>query len=305
MKLFNLCFLSLCLFCACKEQDKKESLGTPKQIALIGFSSAVSKQSYTETVSALKNALTAAPPITVVAQVNHTANAASVGQKLNNTSVLIFGNPALGTPLMQKNQLAGLDLPQKFLIYEDGNGITRVAFNDPEYLSQRHGLEGVASLTKINEALNEFTGMITDDKVSASKTDVKLAEGIIIKVSANSFDKTYTKLFEAIDGNPNLGIMAEINHQKSATSVDLELLPTRLIIFGNPNLGTPLMQSSQTAGIYLPQKMLVYETADGAVHVAYNNPEFLAERHGLSEVDGQITKITGALDKLSNVAVTE
>ncbi|MDA8693482.1 DUF302 domain-containing protein, partial [Saprospiraceae bacterium] len=262
-------------------------------------------QPYDATLSTVTNALIAAAPVNIAAQVDHTANAISAGLTLINTSVIIFGNPSVGTLLLQENQLAGLDFPQKYLIYEDDEGIVRVAFNAVEYLALRHGLENEENLTMLNGALNNFAGMTSDSSIFTGTSVVDLEEGIVIKESENNFDVTYDKLFTAIDDNPNLSIVAEVNHQEGANSVGLDLRPTKLIIFGNPNLGTPLMQSSQTVGIDLPQKMLVWMAEDSTVNVAYNDPSYLSDRHELSDVDEQIDNATTALDNLSNAAITQ
>ncbi|MEP1150783.1 MAG: DUF302 domain-containing protein [Balneola sp.] len=129
----------------------------------------------------------------------------------------------------------------------------------------------------------------------------KLDDGLVIKTSSNSVDSTYQKLHRLISDNPNLSIVAELDHQKNAASVDLELPPTRIILFGNPKLGTPLMQQSQTAGIDLPQKMLVYEE-DGVVKIAYNDPEYLLKRHKLTNLDNVLSTMSKALDNLSEMA---
>ena len=126
---------------------------------------------------------------------------------------------------------------------------------------------------------------------------------IITKTVNGSCDEAYSRLRSAIDGNPNLRIIAELDHQANAASVDLELRPTRIIIFGNPNLGTPLMQNAQTTALDLPQKMLVWTDAEGVGHVSYNDPAFLVERHGITENEEVLTINTGALDNLSNAAV--
>ena len=105
--------------------------------------------------------------------------------------------------------------------------------------------------------------------------------------------------------NPNLEIAAEVDHQSNAQSVGLQLRPTRLIVFGNPALGTPLMQASQTIGIDLPQKMLVYEDATGQVFVAYNDPGYLAERHGVPASLDEIGQIRTALGQLAESATTD
>ncbi|WP_303318876.1 DUF302 domain-containing protein [Flavivirga abyssicola] len=127
--------------------------------------------------------------------------------------------------------------------------------------------------------------------------------GIISKISYQDFDTTYQKLKSVIENNPNLRIIAELNHQANASSVGLELSPTRIIMFGNPNLGTPLMQNAQTIGLDLPQKVLVYQDAEGVVKVSYNNPLYLRDRHGIKNQEDILNKIAGALNKITDAAI--
>jgi uncharacterized protein (DUF302 family) len=77
-------------------------------------------------------------------------------------------------------------------------------------------------------------------------------------------------------------IFATIDHAKGATDVGMTLRPTTLIIFGNAKGGTPLMQQRQTVGIDLPLKLLVWEDANGATQVTYNDPIWTAARHGIA-----------------------
>lgn len=126
--------------------------------------------------------------------------------------------------------------------------------------------------------------------------------GIITVQSSNSIDETYQNLKTAIEDKDALSIIAELDHRKNAASVDMQLRPTRILMFGNPRLGTPLMQASQTTGLDLPQKMLVYEDADGEVFIAYNDPEYLADRHNIEGQDEGLKKITGALKNLAETA---
>ena len=74
-------------------------------------------------------------------------------------------------------------------------------------------------------------------------------------------------------------------------------------MFGNPNLGTPLMQSGNHTGLDLPQKMLV-QSNDGKVTVSYNDPAYLVERHGIKGQAEIIQKVSGALDKISSAATS-
>ena len=87
--------------------------------------------------------------MTVFARIDHAAGAAAAGMTLRPTEVLIFGNARGGTPLMQSQQAIGIDLPLKALVYQDAEGKTWLAYNDPAWLAQRHGI-GVAVAANIS-----------------------------------------------------------------------------------------------------------------------------------------------------------
>ncbi|MDJ0774617.1 MAG: DUF302 domain-containing protein [Mastigocoleus sp. MO_167.B18] len=99
----------------------------------------------------------------IVAKVDHQAGAESVKQKLRPTRLIIFGNPKAGTPLMQCNQIAAIDLPQKALIWEDKKGKVWLGYNSPKYLFFRHRLKGCGeeAIQKIENALNTLAQKVT------------------------------------------------------------------------------------------------------------------------------------------------
>jgi uncharacterized protein (DUF302 family) len=80
--------------------------------------------------------------MTVFIRINHGENAAKLDMELRPTELLIFGNPKVGAPVMNCAQSAGIDLPQKALIWEDAQGETWLTYNDPEYLVKRHNIDG-------------------------------------------------------------------------------------------------------------------------------------------------------------------
>ncbi|MCJ8165603.1 DUF302 domain-containing protein [Pontibacter sp. E15-1] len=297
--------LSLCLLLlatSCK--DKHGELPIEDKPAATGLAYTQKSNRSLDTVySNIVAALQANDAIGIVAQVDHQQNASNAGLSLNPTRVVLFGNPKLGTPLMQANQQAGLDLPQKMLVYKNDIGDVYTAFNSAQYLAERHGVGTVSTLPQIEMALTKLAESATGKKVQmADDNAVALNEGILHKVSANAFPDAYAKLRTAIEANANLKIVAELDHQQNAQSVGMTLRPTKLIVFGNPNLGTPLMQAEQTIGIDLPQKMLVYEDENGAVHIAYNDPYYLAERHNISGEEETLAKIATALNALASTA---
>jgi uncharacterized protein (DUF302 family) len=94
--------------------------------------------------------------LTVFAKVDHAAGAAQVGMLLRPTTVVIFGNPKGGTPLMQAAQTSGIDLPLKALVWQDASGTTWLSYNDPAWISKRHGLQhgAEAAVEAMGEALH-------------------------------------------------------------------------------------------------------------------------------------------------------
>ena len=126
-------------------------------------------------------------------------------------------------------------------------------------------------------------------------------KGLIQIKSSNDFETTYAKLRKVLDDNPAIGIVAELNHQANAARVDLTLGKVRIIMFGNPRLGTPLMQAGIGIAIDLPQKMIVFEK-EGEVFITFNDHMYLKSRHDIEGRDEVFEKMSGSLQKLAGVA---
>ena len=123
-----------------------------------GLISIPSNYSVKETLDRLEAALKAAG-ITIFARVDHSGGAASVGLALRPTEVLIFGNPKGGTPLMQANQVIGLDLPLRVLAWEDEAGNTSLVYNDINWLAARYDLGALTEPARegLAKVLAKFT----------------------------------------------------------------------------------------------------------------------------------------------------
>jgi len=299
-----LVFLSFIMVSCTDDDDSNQVNANTAPVATVGMNYALSNQSFEETYTTLRTSLENNPNISIIAEVDHSQNASSVNLNLNPTRVIFFGNPALGTPLMNVNQQAGLDLPQRMLVYQNSNRQVYIGYNSTAFLQSRHSLNSEAmTLNTISEALSMLAAGASQSTVeSSSINEVAANEGLIVNQSNQSFNDTYNDLRNAISSNPNLMIVAELDHQANAQSVNMTLPPTKVLIFGNPNLGTPLMINAQTTALDLPQKMLVYENTAGEVMVAYNNPNFLASRHGITNNEDVLMTISNALQMLSNAA---
>jgi uncharacterized protein (DUF302 family) len=108
------------------------------------------------------------------------------------------------------------------------------------------------------------------------------AEGLITVKSAHSVKETMDRL-ETVVKRKGMTIFARIDHAAGAAKVGKKLRPTTLLIFGNPQGGTPFMECNQSVGIDLPLKALVWQDAAGEVWLGYNDPAFLAKRHGVPD----------------------
>jgi len=116
--------------------------------------------------------------------------------------------------------------------------------------------------------------------------------GIVSKPSNHSVDQTVDKLKNILQSK-GVTLFALVDHSGEAEKVGLKMRPTKLLIFGSPKAGTPLMLAAPTLAIDLPLKILVWEDTQGKVWVTYNSPRYLQERYNLPP------------DLLQNIAVIE
>ena len=129
--------------------------------------------------------------------------------------------------------------------------------------------------------------------------------GLVTVKSSHRVKDTIDKLAAIITAK-GMEVFARIDHGKGANDVGLLLRPTELLIFGNAKGGTPLMQAEQTAGIDLPLKALVWRDAAGDTWISYNEPAWLAHRHGLTGAANEtvIGNLSTALRAVMQAAAT-
>lgn len=134
---------------------------------------------------------------------------------------------------------------------------------------------------------------------SVSADHMEPANGIVTVQSAHLFDETL-RLIEELLTQRGIKLFAIIDHSGEAREAGLEMPPTKLIIFGNPRLGTPMMLAFPSSAIDLPLKILVAEDASGDVHVSYNSPAYLKTRHAIPDgVSGPL----GAVEALAMAVI--
>lgn len=125
--------------------------------------------------------------------------------------------------------------------------------------------------------------------------------GLIVKPSAHGVTETLDRL-EAVLKKKGVTVFARVDHAAGAKKAGLALAPTQVLIFGNPKLGTPLMQSNRAIGIDLPLKVLAWKDGNGKVWLAYNDPAYLAKRHAIADRGPVFAKMAKILGKLTDIA---
>ena len=127
------------------------------------------------------------------------------------------------------------------------------------------------------------------------------APGLTTIKSNHPPEATMSRLEAAVKAK-GLTVFARIDHAEGAAAAGLALRPTELLIFGNAKGGTPLMQAAQTIGIDLPLKALVWQDASGETWLSWNDPAWLAERHGLSGAEAVAGRLGALLEDLAKSA---
>jgi uncharacterized protein (DUF302 family) len=113
--------------------------------------------------------------------------------------------------------------------------------------------------------------------------DKAMNNGIVDKPTNHSVDETVEKL-KGILQSKGVALFATVDHSGEAAKVGMKMPPTKLLIFGSPKAGTPLMLASPSVAIDLPLKILIWEDTQGKAWVSYNSPAYLRERHSIRPI---------------------
>jgi len=126
---------------------------------------------------------------------------------------------------------------------------------------------------------------------------------MIKKMSQYDVPATLDRLEHALK-EKGIAVVARVDHAVAAKKVDMELRPTQVLFFGNPKLGTPLMQSNQAAGLDLPMKVLAWEDEDGKKWLGYYPPQQIAANLHMTDVTEAVNMLAGVMEKLTDHATT-
>lgn len=215
----------------------------------------------------------------IVATIDHHRMAKETGVYTPPSIVNIFSDPNTDVMLVQNNQLLGLDLPFKILSYAEVDTLgAKIAYTSAEFIQKRHNLEtsvieGYKS--KINELIKLFP---SESIVNTDVSSVNKGFGIVSIKSDFDYMNTINRLKDVVMSQGDTKWFGELDYKKEAISLGLELNSTILLLFGGPAPGGKAMVNSPKIGLdAFCQKLLVYETDNGEVWVAYNDIVAFAE----------------------------
>lgn len=221
--------------------------------------------------------------------INHAAAAASVDLELRPTQVIYARQPRIFERLtLKRRDTVGIDLPLKFLVFEDEMGEIQVTSNPVGYLVDRHDIKPKDFLLRwLQFSVNQFG---------------KPASGLVTIQSNQTFEETVESLKSAIPSPPfRFPFAVDFDDGSGSYRKHRGSRLPFLLVFGNPAVGTFLMQEDQRIGLDLPQEYLVWEDRYGEVYITWNDPFFIAARYDIQDQDARLTAIANALDNFAQI----
>mgnify|MGYP005849654253 CR=1 FL=1 len=238
--------------------------------------------------------------LTISIAINHTQNAKDVGLDLDINEVYYIDNPRYSIPLIEENPLMALEFPIRIGFYEVTDKKLVVARSE-DYFLKRYGLNNSAALRSVGTLSETFLKQSSKAAYTQdSPIDSLDNNGIISLESSMGHQQTVESIQKAIENNEDFTLFESKNFTEEAVTVGKTINPLHLFIFGNPKVGTKLMQQNPNFSVDLPLKVLVEEPVDGEVLVHFQDMSYTAQLHSEKFEDELPSKITQNLKQMLN-----
>ena len=216
----------------------------------------------------------------VIAEIDHSRLAMEEGEVMSPARVVIFSDPAVNTPVLVLEPMAGLDLPFRVLAYAEGD-TPRVIHTSAEFLVHRHGLSDGPALDRYRTSLDAALAAVPkQERVVIDVSNLAAGQGIHELDSRYGFSESIARLKEAILAEGDTLWFGEIDYQAEAAALGVELPALTLLLFGAPGPGAKAMAEYPRMGLdAFCQKVLVYQQPDGKVKAYFNEMPAFAELH--------------------------
>lgn len=214
-----------------------------------------------------------------IASLDHHRMAAEVGVFTPPSIATIFTNSEVMIPIIKANPLTGLDLPYKIICYSDADTLTaKLGYTSADFIQKRHSLE-TNTMAAYKVELNKIISAFDTNQISNTDlTNVNKGFGIIEIKSDFDFTTTVQNLRSTIMKQGDTKWFADIDYKKIASSMNVDIRPNTLLLFGAPAPGAKAMFTSPKIGLdAFCQKLLVFENEEGHIFIAYNSIEAFAQ----------------------------
>jgi uncharacterized protein (DUF302 family) len=293
-----------------KAEEEKAQAVEPdaEKPATVGLVELESDKEVGAVVDEMTSRLEDSDAVELITTANH-AEYVGGDEELPATQLLVFTNPKLETPFIEDSLRTGMELPQKVLVWND-DGTTRIAFNAPAYMAKRHGVERLDLFlgrmeSGLSEVIKNASGASVGEMPAREDIGIEKDQGVVTRESNNGAGETADALVSYIEDTDELNLVADIDHQKRAKKAGSETLPARLVLFTHSELDGALLRGARSSGLDVPYAMFVSENKRGAILVAFNDPEYIAMRHGVELGDEKLEKIDSMLKKVAAKATKE
>lgn len=237
-------------------------------------------------------------------KINHAQNAANVDLKLDFNQVFFIETPRYSVPLIEENSLMALEFPIRIGFYSINEDKYVVARSE-DYFLKRYNLTKSAALRSIGALSDTFLKQSSKAAYTQnSPIDSLDNNGIVTLKSSKNYQQTVASIEELIEENEDLTLFESKDFSKDAEEIGTELKPLHLFIFGNPEMGTKLMQQNQNFSIDLPLKVLVEENDDGKVLVHFQDLTFTSQLHSEEFEDNLPENITEKLKEMLSQSIS-
>lgn len=287
---FLFSFLIMVVFVSCSSDDRTLTYpNTP------GLAYAESESDFSTTYFGLRSKLQQSG-YQISKEIDFKSYAESYGKRSREAKLILFSNPSLEAPLLRENPIIGMEFPSRILTYENRDRFLFVAYNNTEYLSRIYDLENIGAVQNMEASLSQITSGTTGN-LTMKNDIIMVGKNEITISSRKSFNETFNALRNAIADNPEMNLIAEVDHQVNASTVGVDIRPNKLLLFTTGELEANLIDRQQLSIMDLPIRILVWEDENNRVQISYTDLYTLKNRHQIDGVN-KLSEIRGMLADL-------
>ncbi len=256
-----------------------------------------------EVVQHLQDAITANGG-TVVAVVDHAAEAHGIGVEIPANTLVIGASPAAQMPLLAADQRAGATLPQRYLVHREAGGPVTVTYNGAPYVAAVSGIVDPAARTALRDTsagiAAQATGA-TGDQLPAPLVDVTPAGFLITVFGSADVSTTVARLRRAVGSAPSR-TAAVVDLAGGSAAFGPPLRPTTVVLVDSPGAQAPLLAAAPGMGLELPMRYLVWLDDQNRTLIGYPDVGRLAQRHGIAATDPAMARLAVDVDRIARTA---